>query len=117
MYNTNICQMKERSAEVMREALADTFGILEYKTRNGVISSDDVRAILTAMEAGGGIRATVADLAGFYQRSEAEVRNVIHRRYLPKPVRRVTYDFGTFREAVPNSWRQKILKTNGLGER
>lgn len=101
--------MKERSDSMMREALADMLGVLEYKVRNGVMSSDDVRTIITTLESGGGIRATVSDLAGFYHRSEADVRNVIHRNYLPKPVRRVTYDFGRFREVVPKSWRGKDL--------
>ena len=77
--------MKERSDSMMREALADMLGVLEYKVRNGVMSSDDVRTIITTLESGGGIRATVSDLAGFYHRSEADVRNVIHRNYLPKP--------------------------------
>lgn len=89
----------------MREALADMLGILQHKVRHGVMTADDVRAILTALEAGGGVRATVGDLAGYYRRSEADVRNVIHRNLMPKPVRRVTYDFGAFRKVVPASWK------------
>ena len=96
--------MRERSENMMREALADMLGVLEYKVRNGVMCSDDVRAIITTLESGGGIRATVSDLAGYYHKSEADVRNVIHRNYLPKPVRRVSYDFGHFRNVVPKSW-------------
>ena len=79
----------------MRDTLADMLGILEYKVRNDAISSEDVRAILTTLEAGGGVRATVSDIAGYYHKSEADVRNVIHRNLMPKPVRRVTYDFRT----------------------
>lgn len=96
--------MRERSENMMREALADMLGVLEYKVRNGVMCSDDVRAIIMTLESGGGIRATVSDLAGYYHKSEADVRNVIHRNYLPKPVRRVSYDFGHFRNVVPKSW-------------
>ena len=96
--------MKDESSNIVRDALADMLSMLVYKVRNGVMSSDDVRAILTALEAGGGVRATAKDLAGFYHKSEADVRNVIHRNYLPKPLRRVTYDFGAFRKAVPASW-------------
>ena len=105
---------KERSAAAIREALADTLGILEQKVRSGAISSDDVRAMLTAMESGGGVRATISDLAAYYHRSEADVRNVIHRHYLPKPVRRVTYDFATFRAVVPKRWRENILSPSAL---
>lgn len=97
--------MKERSATAMRDALADMLGILEYKVRNDAMSSEDVRAILATLEAGGGVRATVSDIAGYYHRSEADVRNVIHRNLMPKPVRRVTYDFGAFRKVAPASWK------------
>lgn len=97
--------MKERTENAVRDALADMFGLLEYKTRHGAMCADDVRAILTALEAGGGVRATVGDLAGYYHKSEADVRNVIHRNLMPKPVRRVTYDFGAFRKVAPASWK------------
>ena len=75
--------MKEKSATAMRDTLADMLGILEYKVRNDAISSEDVRAILTTLEAGGGVRATVSDIAGYYHKSEADVRNVIHRNLQP----------------------------------
>ena len=97
--------MKENAATAMRDALADMLGILEYKVRNDAMSAEDVRAILTTLEAGGGVRATVSDIAGYYHRSEADVRNVIHRNLMPKPVRRVTYDFGAFRKVAPASWK------------
>lgn len=97
--------MKERTENAVRDALADMFGLLEYKTRHGAMCADDVRAILTALEAGGGVRATVGDLAGYYHKSEADVRNVIHRNLMPKPIRRVTYDFWAFRKVVPASWK------------
>ena len=89
----------------MREALADMLGILEYKVRNDSVSAEDVRAILSTLEGGGGVRATVSDIAGYYRRTEADVRNVIHRNLMPKPVRRVTYDFGAFRRVAPASWK------------
>ena len=96
--------LKEKTEEVMREALADMFDILAYKVRNGAMTADDMRAILTALEAGGGIKATISDLAAFYGKKEVDVRNVLHRRYLPRPSRRTYYDFGVFRDIVPKSW-------------
>lgn len=97
--------LKEKDTSVVRDALADMFGLLEYKVRNNAMSSDDMRAILTALEEGGGVRATIHDIAMFYGKKDVDVRNVIHRSYLPKPVRRVTYDFGKFRQIMPKSWR------------
>ena len=96
--------MKEKTERAMREALADMFDMLSYKVKSGAMTSDDMRAILTALEAGGGIKATISDLAVFYGRKEVDVRNVLHRRYIPRPSRRTYYDFGIFREVVPKSW-------------
>ena len=64
--------MRSRTDKAIREALGDFLGILEYKARHGVMSVDDVRVILDAIEAAGGVRATVKDLAGYYRQSEDE---------------------------------------------
>lgn len=93
----------------VREALGDFLGILEYKVRNGVINVEDIRTILEAIEASGGVRATVKDLAGYYRQSEDNVRHVIHRNLLPAPRRMVYYDFGAFRERVPDKWTKRAL--------
>ncbi len=56
--------MKSRTEKAVREALGDFLGILEYKVRHGAINVDDIRTILEAIEASGGVRATVKDQAG-----------------------------------------------------
>lgn len=99
--------MKSRTDKAVREALGDFLGILEYKVRHGIINIDDVRTILSTIEASGGVRATVKDLAGYYRQSEDNVRHVIHRNLLPAPKRMVYYDFGTFREKIPPRWTNK----------
>ena len=92
--------------EMMKDALADMFDLLSQKVRQGNLTCDDMRAILTSLEAGGGIKATISDLATFYGKTEAGVRNVIHRSYIPRPERRVYYDFQKFRKIVPRRWTQ-----------
>ena len=57
--------MRSRTDNAMREALGDFLGILEYKARHGVMSVEDVRSILAAIEASGGIKATVKEIAGY----------------------------------------------------
>lgn len=99
--------MKSRTEKAVREALGDFLGILEYKVRHGAINVDDIRTILEAIEASGGVRATVKDLAGYYRQSEDNVRHVIHRNILPAPRRMVYYDFGSFRERVPEKWTKR----------
>lgn len=96
-----------KNANLMREALGDFFGILEYKARHGVMSLEDVRAIFEAITASGGIKATVKEIAGYYHQSEDNVRHVIHRNIMPDPKRMVYYDFGAFRDKVPPRWTNK----------
>lgn len=99
--------MGKRTDSVMREALGDFFGILEYKARHGVMSIDDVRAMFEAITSSGGIKATVKEIAGYYHQSEDNVRHVIHRNIMPEPKRMVYYDFGAFRDKVPPRWTNR----------
>lgn len=95
------------SESVIREALADMFSLLSYKVRNGSMTEDDVRTILSVIRCGGGIKATVKDLAAFYGQSEDNVRHVIHRNFMPAPERRVYFDFTAFRQSVPEKWHHR----------
>ena len=103
--------MKLRSDNVVKDALADMLGILEYKVRHDAMTVDDMRAVLNVLESGGGIYATVKDLAGYYRQSEDNIRHVLHRNILPSPVRRVYYDFSAFRDVVPEKWTKRALKS------
>lgn len=103
----------ERIETTMRDALADFLGLLANKARSGELNAEDAAAIYRAICDAGGIHATVRDVAGFYHQSEDNVRHIIHRNLLPAPERRVYYDFGAIRKAVPDKWR---LKISGLGK-
>lgn len=92
---------------LLRDALADTFDLLSRKIRNGAMTADDMKSVLSCLEAGGGVKATVPDLADYYGKTETAVRTILHRYYIPKPQRRVYYDFRTFRKVVPKSWHAK----------
>lgn len=95
------------SVNVVRDALADLFDILSYKVRNGVLTDDDMMAVLSLFRTGCGVKATVKDLARFYGQSEDNVRHIIHRNFMPAPERRVYYDFASFSEHVPEKWHER----------
>ena len=97
----------KKSDSAVREALADMFDLLSYKVRNGVMTTDDVRAIMSVIEGGNHIKATVKDLAGFYHQSEDNVRHIIHRNFMPSPERKVFFDFNAFRQFVPDKWHHR----------
>lgn len=50
---------------------------------------------------------TAEDIAGFYHRTPQDVRNVVHRKMLKKPERRVHYSFSDFQNIAPESWTNK----------
>ena len=77
--------MRTKTETAVREALGDFLGILEYKVRHGVINVDDIRTILEAIEASGGVRATVKDLAGYYRQSEDNAPVPAPRWPSPRP--------------------------------
>lgn len=83
----------------MRDALADFLGMLAHKARTGQLTDDDVAVLYRAIHDAGGIRATVKDLASYYNQSEDNVRHVLHRNLLPAPERRVYHDFKSFNVA------------------
>ena len=100
-----------KAEDVIRNSVADMFGMLEYKVRNGVMSFDDVQSLVTLFEVNGGIKATTSDLANYYHQSEDNIRHILHRSYMPKPTRRVYYDMLSFAKNVPPKWRSKDFAT------
>jgi hypothetical protein len=103
--------MQERVDNAIREALADSLGFLAHKARTGQMTDEDVTIIARAIREGGGIRATVRDLASYYGQSENNVRHVINRNLLPAPERRVYHDFAAFRKRVPSGWTKRNDKS------
>lgn len=94
--------------ETLRDTLADYLGMLAHKARTGQLTDDDATVLYRAIHDAGGIRATVKDMAGYYNQSEDNIRHVINRNLLPAPKRRVYYDFGAFRKKIPDKWTKKI---------
>lgn len=97
----------KRDEIATRAALSEFLGFIRYKVLCGAMTFDDMRAILAVMERECRIKATVKEIAGFYNQSEDNVRHVVHRNLLPPPERRVYYDFGAFRKVVPSKWRER----------
>lgn len=89
----------------MRKVLCDCLGMVERKIKNGTVTIGDVRAMFDALNSGVGIDASVKEIAGYYGKSEVNVRSVIKRKLISKPKRKVYYNFSELCRKVPNSWR------------
>ena len=99
----------KKSENVIREALAEMFDAIAFKVRNGSMTMDDVKAIMSVILEGNHVKATVKELAQFYGQSEDNVYHIIHRKFMPAPERKVYHSFNAFRQNVPDSWHHKHL--------
>lgn len=97
----------KNSENVIREAVAEVFDALSFKVRHGIMTEQDVRVISSVIREAGGVKATVKDLSAIYGQSEDNVRHVISRHFMPTPERRVYYDYDSFRQFVPEKWRER----------
>jgi len=97
---------------ILRDALDDVLEMLQQKIRRGRLTLSDFRSIFNALAEGGGISATISDLAEFYGTSEVNVRSVIKRRAVGEPQRRVYYDFLKFNRQAPSSWHRRRSKSS-----
>ena len=79
--------MQEKVDNAIREALADSLGLLSYKARTGQMTDEDVALISRAI-------------------------HVINRNLLPAPERRVYHDFAAFRKRVPAGWTKGNCKSS-----
>lgn len=99
--------MKEKAENLMREALSDMFDILAFKVRNGAMTLEEMNTVLSLFSDSVKPKASIRELADFYGQTEDNVRHIIYRNMMPKPVRKVYYDFESFRRFVPKRWRTK----------
>lgn len=96
-------QSYNNSAQLLSEFL----DFLKYKIDNGLLTLGEVEGLRAMFFSNLPLSGTAEEIAGYYHRSEQDVRNVIHRKLLAKPVRRVHYSFDDFQRIVPESWREK----------
>ena len=99
--------MSDKARKELQETLDECLELMQCKLRRGHLTTSDLRALLNAITAGGGVIATVSDIADLYGQSTVNVRSVIKRRILNHPIRRVYYDFGEFQKAAPKTWHVK----------
>ena len=91
--------------QTMREVVGDCFGFIGHKIKDGTVTVDDVRSMFETVISSTGAKASIKEIASYYNKSEVNVRSVIKRRVLGKPRRRVYYDFSEVCRKVPASWR------------
>ena len=90
-----------------KKILLDFIDFLRYKVENDKISVGEIEEIAKMLNGSLHLYGTAEDFAEFYGKSKDNVRVVINRRMLSKPIRKVLYPFNTFRKVIPNTWSHK----------
>lgn len=88
-----------------KQILLEFLDFLKYKIENDLLTMEEVESISKTIESSLVVRGTIDDLARFFGKSNGNIRSLICRRMIDKPVRRVYYSFNSFRKIVPNTWR------------
>ena len=84
--------------------LSSFFGFLKDQIDNDCLSMEDFEALVSVVENDLTLSGTSDDFARYFHKTPVAVRSVLSRRLLPKPRRRVLYDFKSFIREAPNSW-------------
>ena len=97
--------MEDKRPEVAKKIVLEFLDFMKYKVENGLLTMEEIEMLAKTMESNLIVRGTAGDFASYYGKTTENVRNVINRRMIEKPVRRVYYSFNAFRKIVPNTWR------------
>lgn len=90
---------------LVKKIISDVLGFLKYKVDNDKLTLEEEQAIVRMIEKNLPLSGTSDDFARYYKQSPVNVRSVINRRMLDKPVRKVMYPFLSFIKIIPSRWR------------
>ena len=92
---------------LVKKILSDFLGFLKYKVDNDKLTLDEEQAIVKLIEENLPLSGTSDDFADYYGQSPVNIRCVIHRKMIEKPVRKVLYPFLSFSKKIPSKWRSR----------
>ena len=87
-----------------KETILQTLDFLKYQIINNLCTMEEVRSATELLQNSLDIKGTVEDFAKYLDKPESSVRNVISRKVLDKPKRRVYYRFFPFIKSIPLKW-------------
>ena len=96
-----------KEVRVGKKILSDFLGFLKYKVDNDLLTLEEEQALVHIIESGLPLSGTTDDFASYYHQAPVNVRSVINRKLLDRPIRKVLYPFAPFSQVVPDSWRTK----------
>lgn len=90
----------------IKRVVLEILDYLKYQVENDKCSMEELQSIESILSDNLEIDCTSEDIAKRYNQSRSNVRNVLSRNFMPKPKRRVYYNFTKFIKFVPKSWKR-----------
>lgn len=90
----------------IKDIVVNILDYLKYQVVNDKCTPDELRSIQNVLVENLDINCTIDDIARYYNQSESNVKNVLTRKPMPKPKRRVYYNFAKFLTIIPKTWRR-----------
>lgn len=103
----SLCKYHFKFIAMIKKILLDIIDYYRYKIDSDQCTESDMRSAFNLLSNNLVCDTTIKDLALHYNQSESNVRNVIARFYIPKPKRRVFYNFIEFLKVMPDKWLDK----------
>ena len=87
-----------------KQLIEKTLDYWRFQLDNGTCTMAELDSVAQQLQSGLDIEGTAEDFARFFGRSEQDVRNVISRKVIAKPRRRVFHKFIPFLKSIPKNW-------------
>ena len=89
-----------------KELINQTLDYYKYKINNDLCTMEEIESVSEMLQKNLNVIGTVEDFSKFCEIPQSHVRNIISRKVLDKPKRRVYYRFFPFLKNIP----PKVLK-------
>jgi hypothetical protein len=93
--------------ETIKRYLIETLDFLKYKLENDKCTDEDMRSIYRCVTENVTDYTDTDSLCDFYHQSRTNVSSTLSRNLMPKPKRKVLYNFVSFLKIKPKSWSNK----------
>lgn len=93
-----------------KRIILEFLDFLRFKIENDSLTMEEAESLARTLAQNLHLTGTLDDFARFFGKSKNNIKVLINRKVFSTPFRRLLYEFGPIRNAVPDSWRKSYLK-------
>lgn len=87
-----------------KRIILEFLDFLRFKIENDSLTMEEAESLARVFTSRLHITGTLDDFARFFGKSKKNIKVLINRKVFDKPIRKVSYDFGSILKAAPDSW-------------